>query len=68
MRVEELVRLAGALSQLPDDQRLVVELHHLKGMPVAEVAEILERTKPAVMGLLFRGLKKLRALLEAGEP
>jgi len=45
----------------------VVELHHLKGLPVAEVAEILERSKPAVMGLLFRGLKKMRALLEAGE-
>ena len=67
MRVEELVRLAGALSQLPDDQRQVVELHHLKGLPVAEVAESIGRTKPAVMGLLFRGLKKLRALLEAGD-
>jgi RNA polymerase sigma-70 factor (ECF subfamily) len=67
MRVEELVRLAGALAQLPDDQRQVVELHHLKGLPVAEVAEILQRTKPAVMGLLFRGLKKLLALLEVGE-
>jgi len=67
MRGEELVRLAEALAQLPDDQRQVVELHHLKGLPVAEVAEILERSKPAVMGLLFRGLKKMRALLEAGE-
>jgi RNA polymerase sigma-70 factor (ECF subfamily) len=67
MRVEELVRLAGALAQLPEDQRQVVEWHHLKGMPVADVAEIIGRTKPAVMGLLFRGLKKLRALLEAGD-
>ena len=68
MRVEELVRLAEALGQLPDDQRQVVELHHLKGLPVAEVAEFLGRTKPAVMGLLFRGLKKLRAILETSEP
>jgi RNA polymerase sigma-70 factor (ECF subfamily) len=64
MRVEELVRLARALAQLPEDQREVIELHHLKGWPVAEVAEAMQRTKPAVMGLLFRGQKKLRALLE----
>jgi RNA polymerase sigma-70 factor (ECF subfamily) len=69
MRVEELVRLAGALASLPADQREVIELHHLKGWPVAEVAESMQRTKPAVMGLLFRGQKKLRELLqEPGEP
>jgi RNA polymerase sigma-70 factor (ECF subfamily) len=68
VRVESLVRLAGALAELPGDQREVIELHHLKGWPVAEVAAAVGRTKPAVMGLLFRGLKKLRALLaDAGE-
>ncbi len=64
MRVEELVRLAGALAQLPADQREVIELHHLKGWQVAQIAEAVQRTKPAVMGLLFRGLKKLRELLQ----
>jgi RNA polymerase sigma-70 factor (ECF subfamily) len=39
-----------------------VELHHLKGLPVAEVAAQVGRTRPAVVGLLFRGLKKLREL------
>lgn len=68
MRHEELVHLAGALARLPEDQRQVIELHHLKGWPVAEVAETLERTKPAVMGLLFRGLKKLRELMQGTEP
>ncbi|QEL16267.1 sigma-70 family RNA polymerase sigma factor [Limnoglobus roseus] len=69
VRVEELVRLAGALGRLPADQRQVVELHHLKGWPVAEVAAAVGRTKPAVMGLLFRGVKRLRELLqEAGRP
>jgi RNA polymerase sigma-70 factor (ECF subfamily) len=69
MRVEELVRLAGALAQLPADQREVIELHHLKGWPVAEVAASMSRTKPAVMGLLFRAQQKLRELLqEPGEP
>jgi RNA polymerase sigma-70 factor (ECF subfamily) len=63
IRYEELRRLAAALAKLPADQREVVELHHLKGRPVAEVAATLRRTKPAVMGLLFRGLKRLRELL-----
>jgi RNA polymerase sigma-70 factor (ECF subfamily) len=63
VRGEELLRLAGALARLPEDQRRVVELHHLKGLPVAEVARQVGRTRPAVVGLLFRGLKKLRELL-----
>ncbi len=65
---EELLRLARALAMLPEDQRLVVELHHLKGLPVLEVAEKMGRSRPAVVGLLFRGLKKLRELLrDSGE-
>jgi RNA polymerase sigma-70 factor (ECF subfamily) len=68
VRSEELVRLAAALAQLPEDQRCVVELHHLKGLPVAETAERMGRTRAAVVGLLFRGLKKLRELLlDSGE-
>ena len=65
VRGEELLRLARALGRLPDDQRYVVELHHLKGLSVAEVAAKIGRTRPAVVGLLFRGLKRLRELLGA---
>ncbi len=61
---EELRRLTDALAQLPDDQRRAVEMHHLKGLSVAQVAEALDRGKPAVVGLLFRGLRKLRQLLD----
>jgi RNA polymerase sigma-70 factor, ECF subfamily len=64
-RSEELVRLARALARLPDDQRRVVELHHLQGLPVAETARHMGRTRAAVVGLLFRGLKRLRELLVA---
>jgi RNA polymerase sigma-70 factor (ECF subfamily) len=63
VRCEELLRLAHALARLPGGQRRVIELHHLKGLPVAEVARLMDRTRPAVVGLLFRGLKKLRELL-----
>jgi RNA polymerase sigma-70 factor (ECF subfamily) len=62
-RQEELFRLAQALDQLPPDQRTAVELHHLQGRPVAELAALLERDAGAVGALLYRGLKKLRALL-----
>ena len=64
MHGEQLGRLAEALALLPPDQREAVELHHLHGLSVTEVAEQMERTKPAVMGLLFRGLNRLRALLK----
>lgn len=63
MRHERLLRLAEALRELPADQRQAVELHHLRGYTVAETAEHMTRTKPAVMGLIFRGLKRLRELL-----
>jgi RNA polymerase sigma-70 factor (ECF subfamily) len=68
VRSEQLLRLAHAMAFLPADQQRVVELHHLKGYPVAEVARLMDRSRPAVVGLLFRGLKKLRELLqEKGE-
>src|SRR5262245_36658207 len=68
VRGEELLRLAAALGGLPEDQRRVVELHYLKGLTMSEAAEQMGRTRPAVVGLLFRGLKKLRELLrEPGE-
>ena len=67
VRGEELLRLARAMSRLPEDQRRVVELHHLQGLAVADVAWEMGRTRPAVVGLLFRGLKKLRELLRGPE-
>ena len=63
VRGEELLRLAHAIARLPEDQRRVVELHYLKGLAVADVAEQIGRTRPAAVGLLFRGLKRLRELL-----
>jgi RNA polymerase sigma-70 factor (ECF subfamily) len=62
-RHEELLRLAQAMGRLPQDQRRVIELHHLKGLPVADVATLMDRSRPAVVGLLFRGLNRLRELL-----
>lgn len=62
-RNEELLRLSAALDQLPDDQQTAIVLHHLQGVPLAGVAAAMQRTKPAVAGLLHRGMTRLRDLL-----
>ncbi len=67
IRAEELNRLAKAVAALPDDQRLAIELHHLKQESLAEVSRQLGRTKEATASLLYRALKKLRQNLEAPE-
>ncbi len=67
VRQEEVVRLTRALQALPEKQRLAVELHHLQGRPLVEVAETLGCTRPAVAGLLHRGLHRLRELLAGAE-
>jgi RNA polymerase sigma-70 factor (ECF subfamily) len=67
-RNERLLALARALATLPDDQRQAVELHHLHGRHLEEIAAGMNRSKGAVAALLFRGLKKLRELLGESEP
>ena len=61
---EHAKHLSAALARLPDVQRKAVELHHLRGLTLAEVAKQLNRTKGAVAGLIYRGLQKLRVLLQ----
>ncbi len=67
IRAEELGRLARALAELPADQRTAIELHHLQGQPLAEVAEQLGRTKEATAALLYRAMKRLRKQLDAAK-
>ncbi len=64
VRAEHGLELAVALAALPEAQRQVIELHHLQGHTLVQVAETLGTTKPAVAGLLHRGLKTLRQLLK----
>ena len=59
---EELSWLANAMNRLPEDQQRVVELHHLKGLQIGEIAVLMGRSRPAIAGLLFRGLSRLREL------
>ena len=54
------MRLVAALAGLPDEQCTVIELHHLQGLTVPEVARRMEKTVASVTGLLYRGSKALR--------
>jgi RNA polymerase sigma-70 factor (ECF subfamily) len=64
IRQEEILRMAATLATLPEGQRRAVELHHLQGWPLADIAAELNTTKAAVAGLLHRGLKNLRMQLD----
>src|SRR5207244_10248090 len=63
-RQERAVRLADALEQLPERQRDALVCQHWHGWPVARIAQHLECSTEAVAGLLKRGLKQLRELLQ----
>jgi RNA polymerase sigma-70 factor, ECF subfamily len=63
LRQEQIQLLASALESMSEDQRVAVELHHLQGLSLADVASEMGRSKAAVAGLLRRGLKELRTRL-----
>lgn len=58
----ESLRLA--LAKVSEEQREVVVLRFVAGMPIGEVAQILEKSEDAVKGLQRRGLMALRAILD----
>ena len=53
-----------ALCSLPDDYQNAVRLRYLEDQSPEEIAATMGRTHPAVRGLLYRGLRMLRARLE----
>lgn len=67
VRNEQAEKLASALAQLPDDQRVAVIHKHFHGASLAAIATDMDRSTLAVAGLLKRGLKKLRTLMDESE-
>src|SRR5262245_58763077 len=51
-RSEQMLALAAALARLAPDQRTAVELRHLHGCSLEEIASRMDRTKEAVAKLL----------------
>jgi RNA polymerase sigma-70 factor (ECF subfamily) len=64
---EEALRLAEALEQLPEAQREALILQHWQGLSVAEIGVHLGRSPEAVAGLIKRGLKRMRLLMQERE-
>jgi RNA polymerase sigma-70 factor, ECF subfamily len=64
-RHEQAILLAEALARLPEHQREALVLHYWQGCSLSEIGVSLDRTTSSVAGLLKRGLKQLRAELNA---
>jgi RNA polymerase sigma-70 factor (ECF subfamily) len=63
-RNEQLARLAAALNTLPEAQRTALVLRYCQGWPVADISSHLGRSPAAVAGLIKRGARQLRDLLQ----
>lgn len=63
---ELLDRMEQAFAALAEDEREVILLSRVVGLPRSEVARAIERTEAATRNLLHRSLAKLSAALDRG--
>ena len=64
-RSEALAVMMVRMQQLPQDYRQVIHWRLIDGLPVAEVAQRLNRSEAAIHMLCHRALKQLRELMGA---
>jgi len=62
--IEQQIRIAEAIAQLPEDYQQVIQLRNLDALPFAEIAVLMQRTRPAVQMLWLRALRKLKDQLD----
>ncbi|MCC6408104.1 MAG: sigma-70 family RNA polymerase sigma factor [Planctomycetes bacterium] len=67
MTKEELARIEKAFDELGDDEREVITLARVVGLPHKEIAEAMGRTEGATRVLLHRALAKLAEKLDVGD-
>lgn len=60
-------QLERAFQELSHDHRVVVVLHHLAGLSLAEISEILDVPYGTVGSRLHHAMRAMRATLEAGD-
>ncbi len=67
MRLDDELRIAAALGELPPDYQEVIMLRNLQRLSFQETAERMERTRPAVQMLWMRAIRRLHEILEEDE-
>jgi RNA polymerase sigma-70 factor (ECF subfamily) len=64
LQLDNELRVTAALADLPPDYQEVIVLRNLQRLPFSEVAEQMERSRPAAQMLWMRAIRKLKAALE----
>lgn len=65
LQSELSVELAKALDTLSEPQREAIRLRFLEGLLLKDVATQMQRSEPTIVGLIHRGLVKLKDVLPA---
>ena len=65
LQLDAELRVTAALSALPADYQEVILLRNLQRLPFADVAERMNRSRPAVQMLWMRAIRKLQSALES---
>jgi RNA polymerase sigma-70 factor (ECF subfamily) len=63
LRKERALLVADAVAQLPPDYQEVINLRNLQRLPFQDVAERMNRSRPAVQMLWLRALNQLQQIL-----
>lgn len=53
----------NVLAQLPEERRLAVQMRFIEGKTLDDISNAMGKTKLAVRGVLYRGLRQMRAQL-----
>ena len=64
---EEAVEVLDAVRRLPETERYAVYLYYYEGMPIRQIARILDEPEGTVSSRMFRARKKLKKLLKGDD-
>ncbi len=63
LQIDAELRMTAALAELPPDYQEVIVLRNLQRLPFNEVADRMERSRPAVQMLWMRAIRKLQQVM-----